>query len=205
MAQEYDAPGVAEQRLSRTIVFYDKKPYLAIYTRGNTFVLYKSGSPGKAFQEVNYTDDKFSLDFPSLGFINNDRGCWFLSRLATRRTRHGLCTENLSVGRGPEYDYCPSPQSLIFGKDLENVIRNKYPDQKTSLEKIRESSHYGSAFDREFAFVVDADSQAIQVWYRETQMGFVSRNDEVVLLDTAATSVFQKQYEYKKFPMKIRG
>lgn len=213
MAEAFDVPGTANQRLNRTVILYDKKPFLALATDADpgqpeTFKLHKANS-NRHTHCVPYTDPLFSLQFPKLGYSNimkdGRTSCWFLSRSPVRRTRHGLCEETLKIGLGPEMDAeRPRSQFFIYTKPLEDTINGVYPTQEAAFVDTIEGDSYGRAFHRDFAFIKTAED-FYGLYYKETLIGIVNRDRSITMMGSGAASFLVRLYEKEKFPFPLKG
>lgn len=161
MGKAYYQHSDAKMRLDGTICLFDGKPVLVQVVDKKHMVRIcpvdkiHTVHP-KDWQEVLYTDDKFSYKSPPLGYVNYNKQAYYLTRIPDRKQRQGLTLDILTSRPKmlPGYSF----ESAIFNQGYIDLCRNKYP---TIDEAIK---------------LLDSDKAESVAISRSTALSFLGRN-----------------------------
>ncbi len=193
----YDTLEEAQSRLKNTIIYYEDEP---VYVRD--IVDTRHGQPYGRGQEDRFTLHYYTLGRDrkggsdtlanpafrqnnfKLGYFNIGSGVpgtepgseklrtGYLTRITTRRTKQGICQENLMV--------VPTERdlgNLRFGdmhlsQPVKDMLTGTYMSPEAAASHVVDRGSFSAAFHRHFAFSYDDFREDIVLLYRGHKIGF---------------------------------
>lgn len=167
-----------EQKFYDSVLMYEKRPVL--------FRRMAADKSCRIFDLLEQKEEQVEFDFkkflppaPRIGFINIGGSVLYAARLAIRRYKVGLSTENLSIHtlkvRYPDGDaahYVKKIKSLER-KELGEALLRKYPTLSQAVRKV--SQFEGAcAFDKQFCI-----DQSHNIFYKTDKVGKYNSGDIV--------------------------
>lgn len=186
MGTAYYDPRSVGLRLDRTICMYKGKPvyvYATNATRGVTDDSYHmveimdvTSKPMTKAKMVDYRDADFDYRAMLLGYINYNKGAYYLSRVPSRIQKQGLCRTAITsdphnIGGG----------GWFTSDGMRDMLLNDYPSYADCINAIDNDGWDAAAFHRCFAIKA---ARAKQLMYKGRTIGFQERNGKYRLVDS---------------------
>lgn len=146
------------QIFSETISFHKQYGWVLLKEFDGTEVSGRRLDTKDVFLE-QFTDEKFLINTPSLGYVNAKNATAYVSRVPKRIMKAGICSTNMKMSI-PYIDRHNTPDVGLarylrsFPKEFIDTFNNVYPSYEEALAQMG-SGTYGVAFDRQFAICVN--------------------------------------------------
>lgn len=123
--------GDAQQRLESSIILIHGKPFFVERMRTeNKGQGYFCDDKGNS-ESFDIKSESVNLCPPSLGYVNTDRGCFYLQRKPLRRVRQGLDTNNVTFVPNTDERW-----SVLISKDFDKAIRDEWPTLEQAEKQL---------------------------------------------------------------------
>lgn len=167
------------QMFDKSIVTYDTHPIFIHHVNDDKSVDVSSLGNNKEAR-LHLSDEKFDFTPVSLGYVNVQGSCFYLTRVPRRQWKQGLHHDNVEI----KYHEAGYPEDRrwmsaynrikeLSCKPLYNTIKNIYPTLEEAVNLLQEDREV--AFDRQFAinkdFIIFYKAQAVG-YYNDGEIVF---------------------------------
>lgn len=152
-----------------SLIIYKKEPVM-VKTVIDRSLFLKDIIRKKELGLVPITDNNLDFTPVKLGFCNEGRDAFYVTRAPLRQYKQGLCRGNLNIHRlHDEYDKVGMDKlSKMNSEGLVNCILGRYPNLNEAIELITENKMNSVAFNRFFA--IDSD---FRIYHRNNDVGIL--------------------------------
>lgn len=200
MLKQFDTARDASMRLNEIIMFYDGEPSVCKVHDGDlrgpdvtvvSVIPLKNYGRNAVWKRVNYTDPKFVVGFPELGYVNTKNGVVYASTTPTRSQKWGLTDIKGSIF-GSSMGHMPS--SALYSKYMSQALLGDYPTFKVAFDTLRTNARSSCAFDIDYAL---AQEDKLCVLYTDDnkRLGVVNQDGKIVLDDSPSKEYTKKQLQ----------
>lgn len=139
-------------------------------------------------QTIPLDDEKFNFKPVSLGYVNIQGYCVYLSRTTRRQYKQGLCIDNAKFklnGGDLQADRQHAAYERVKQltcKAIHNTVKNVYPSLQNAIEMFEDEAHE-VAFDRQFSV-----NKYGRLYYKAEPVGDVNLQTHEI--------VFPPEFEY---------
>jgi hypothetical protein len=154
MGKAYYQQSDAKMRLDGTVCLYDGKPVhvqvmdtkdmVRICPIDKVYTLHPA-----QWEQVKYTDDKFSYKSPPLGYVNSNGKATYLTRIPDRKQRQGLTLDIITTRPKmlPGYSF----EQSFYTQGYIDCVLNKYPTLDEALALLEKGKAEAVAISRSTA------------------------------------------------------
>lgn len=169
-----------EARLNGGVILWDGIPH-RIMTNDGQLDIYDLVKNLRVASNVEADDPRLDISSPPLGYLNTDRGAYYLMRSPLRRYQQAMSARNCVEGiLGPNgVEFGPEGRSeWLFTKEYRNTFTKGYPTFYEAVDLLdKPNGPVSVAINRECAITKD-ELNIIKLWwgFGDTPVGFVDGN-----------------------------
>ena len=191
----YVAQNDVHMRLDSTYCMYDGRIHyvrvLKNFKCGEMFV-YSIPTGLNEEKLINIEDEKFSLQPPTLGYVNYGAYSFFLSRRPDRIQKQGIYETAVHVtGPGMNASYNPGSNRLLNSSGFSDACLDVYPNYRDATDTVFIGGHIGCAFSKNLC-VAKVDKNLVGLFKAQSLVGIYNNQRKLTLLDSPYTKLVKK-------------
>ncbi len=203
MKCHYDRLEDVQQYITNGVFRYDGK---AVYVhkvlkdkKGEGFIQIAPIEKMDETFDIDVYDDLFDISFPDLGYINleeKDKAekkvlkVGFLAKKFNRQFNQGLTNRNTTL---LDIEGKPIPYAnYLYTKAVQDLIQNRYPSFEDAWGMLKGDNEV--AISRDVALKSLKDSGLILVFYKTTNVGWVTPGSTTVIVPTSDMAWLVSKY-----------
>ncbi len=200
LAIKYETLNDAQMRLKGTIVLYEGKPHyvteIAAGAEDSPFRVYadalptKGGGGGRAAEVERaiarergeadirkYISSKhFDIAPFAMGFVNDEKGCFYVARTPARQQKQGLSSDTCSAC--DVYGERKSFAVVLNSSGFPDMVSGVYPNLAQAVRTLTGGKIKSIAISREFALARDAElPELTYLYHKNKKVGFLRGTD----------------------------